>query len=295
MAQYLPVQRTSFASLEDDRFFSAFSSQPASRLMSVFTSQEEDHPAEDANSATRPSEPLASVCLPLAESMLSSPREESPVPEPLADPHDHVPKHHSFNTTSTHHQSNQSGTQEPTAETATAYQGRLPLITRAQLDGYVRKQEINNILRSVRGYLSVRQHRESCGNPAMPIATEKNIPLSPFQTPSESSYLETQRPNLREDRYLVTTDDIVRILDLVVTDVRKFQDDGIQSDSSTHVKPTLHTQNIIPGASVVADPATTICLPQPCFSWADNPEVSRHPSPTAVTTYVSRHSITEID
>ncbi|KAI8950399.1 hypothetical protein F4801DRAFT_590468 [Xylaria longipes] len=289
MTQYLPLHRTSFASLEDDRFFSACSSQPGSRLMSVFTSQEQDQLAENTNSTARPSEPLASVCLPLAESMLPPPREQSPVLEPSANSHDHLPKHHRFNPTSNRRQS---GAKEPPAETDTTYQGRLPLITKAQLDYHVSKQEIDNILRNIRGYLSARQHRDSCGKPAMPVAPENKMPPSPFLTPLESPYLEAQTLALPDDQYLVTKGDIVGILDIVVTGIRKFQDDSIQPDcqslvspNSTHVKPTLHAQNIIPCASAIADPATTICLPRTCFSLADSPEAVRHLSPTAITTY----------
>ncbi|KAI1758210.1 hypothetical protein F4782DRAFT_544560 [Xylaria castorea] len=292
MAEYLPLHRTSFASLEDHGFFSACSSQPASRLMSVFASQEHDQLAEDANSITRPSEPLVSVCLPLVESMLPCPREESPVLECLANSHDHVPEHYRLNATSGRRQSNQLRGQEPPVEPDTAYQVCLPLFTRTPLDSHASQQEIENILRNVRGYLSARQHRDSHGKPAVSVPTENNMSKSSSQAPSESSYLDTQMPALREDQYLVTSDDIVGIFDIIVTGVRKFQDDSIQPDcqsllfpKNTHVKPTLNPQNIIPGAPAVVDPATTICLPRPCFSLADGLEVFRHPSPAAVTTY----------
>lgn len=207
--------------------------------------------------------------------MLPSPSKQSPALAPLADSHD------------IRRQSNYSKVKEPPIVTDAAYQDRLPFITRAQLDSHINKQEIDNILRSVRGYLSARQHRDSNRKPVMLATTKDNI-----QTPSDGPHPETQTPALSEDQYLVTTDDIIRILEIVISCVRKFQDDGIQPDcqsllfpNSTRVKPTLDAQNIFLGASTVADPATTICLPRPCFSWADSPEVFTSPSPTAVTTY----------
>ncbi|TRX95582.1 hypothetical protein FHL15_003540 [Xylaria flabelliformis] len=279
MAQYLSLHRTSFTSLEDDGFFSAFSSQPTSRLMSVFASQEHDQLAEDANSIKRPSEPLVSVCLPLAESMPPSSRGESPGLRSLADPHDNFPKHHRFDTTSHRHQSTQPMGRKLPAEADIAYHGHLPHLTRAQLDGHISQQEIDDILRNVRCYLSTRQHRDSCEKPAMPIATENSMPMSPSQAPLEGSYFDTQTPALREDRFLVTNDEVVGLLDIVIAGMGKFQDDNIQSNcqsllfpNSTPAKPTLSPRNIILGASNVVDPATTICLPRPCFSWADSVE-----------------------
>ncbi|KAI0438237.1 hypothetical protein F4803DRAFT_569818 [Xylaria telfairii] len=280
MAQYLPLYRTSFGSLEDDRFFSACSSQPVSRLMSVFTSQEQDQLAEDTNSAAQLSEPMASVCLPLIESTPPSASKQSPAPEPRADSHDN------------RRQSSYSKVEEPATETDAACQDRLPFITRAQLDSHISKQEIDNILRNIRGYLSARQHRDSNRKLPMLAATKDNI-----QIPSDSPHPETQKPALSENQYIVTTDDIIGILGIVISCVRKFQDDDIQPGcqsllfpNSTRVKPTLDAQNITLSASTVADPATTIYLPRPCFSWADSPEVFRYPSPKTVTTYVSRQN-----
>ncbi|KAI0483511.1 hypothetical protein F4859DRAFT_528885 [Xylaria cf. heliscus] len=292
MAQYVPLYRPSFASLEDDRFFSACSSQPASRLMSVFTPQEKEQLGEGTNSTARPSEPLASVCLPSVESTLPSSREQSPVPAPLADSHSHVPQDHHFLPTSIRGQSKQSKAEEPPAETDIAHYDRLPLVSRAQLDGHVSKEEVDNILRSVCGYLSARQHRDRYGKLVGPTATETRMPLSPLQTLSDSPHLETQTQVLPEDQFVVTTDDIIGILDIVIARMRKFQNDAIQPScqsllfpNNINVKPILRARSIIIGPSAVADPATTICLPRPCFNWADSPEVFRHPSPTAVTTY----------
>ncbi|KAI1741667.1 hypothetical protein F4680DRAFT_464346 [Xylaria scruposa] len=280
MAQDLPLYRTSFASLEDDGFFSAYSSQPASRLMSVFVPQEYGQLAEDANSIKRPSEPLISVCIPPAGSMLPCSREESSVPECLADPGNYFPKHHRFNPTSHRRQSNQPRGQKAPDEAGTACCGHLPHLTRAQLNGHISQQEIDDILRSVRCYLSTRQHRD---------ASRKNtMPMSPSQALPESSYFDAQTLASRDDQYLVTADEIVGVLDIVIAGLRKFQDDSIQLEyqsllfpNSTPVKPTLSPRNIILGASTVVDPATTICLPRPCFSWADSVEAFRYPSPTA--------------
>ncbi len=282
----LPSDRISFASVEDDQFFSAYSSQPTSRLVSVIgpqrPKQEKEQLPEDVNSAARPSEPLASVCLPPTEAALSDKAAStansntdklasSPAPIMVARRCSSVTR----------------GEQDlPPCHD----QDRLPTITRAQLDGRFSKQGIDGIVCNVRAFLAARRQNDSSGKPATTGISGNDMPLSSIQTALDKPQLNISV--LPEDQYLITTDNIAGILDIVIAGVCSIQDDT-QSDcrsllfpSGTHVKPRLRTQNIIiPGVSAVADPATTICSPQPCFSLADGLEKSGRLPSTPKTTY----------
>ncbi|TGJ88416.1 hypothetical protein E0Z10_g368 [Xylaria hypoxylon] len=324
----------SFASLEDEHFASAYSSQPASRLMSVFASHELGQLPEDLNSVVRPSEPLASVCLPLTKAVPQSNHEQEPVLKPSTDSRERSPSHHHFCPTSIRRRFNQTRFREQihleaalsdeaastagsnavinklasspapaimtrrwssvtdTEQSLAAHhcQGRLPTVTRAQLDGYVSKQGMDGIVCNVRAFLSARRQSNGSGKPCMTVINENDIPPSSVQTPLDDPH--PQMSALPEDQYLVTTDNIAGILDIVIAGIRSIQDDGAQLDyrsllfsSGAPVKPTLRTQNIIPGVSAVADPATTICSPRPCFSLADGLEEFGGPRPAPKTTY----------
>ncbi|KAI0532141.1 hypothetical protein GGR58DRAFT_196961 [Xylaria digitata] len=334
MVQYLPSDRISFASLEDEQFFSAYSSQPASRLMSVFsTPYEQGQLPDDVTSTVRPS-----------ETALRSGREQKPVLPPSANLHECSTSHHHFHPTSIRHRVNRARSREPIRReaslsdefTSTAglnitidkltsspapvittrrgssvagteknlaschSEGRLPTITRTQLDGYILKQAMDSIMCNVRAFLSARRQSGSSRKAAVTVINENDMPLSSVQTQSDGLY--PNLPALQEDQYLITTDNIADILDIVIASIRSIQDDGTQPDcrsllfsSSKYTKPTLRTQNIIPGVSAAADPATTICSPQPCFSLANGLDNSGRLCPIPKTTYISRQSITEID
>ncbi|KAF2964861.1 hypothetical protein GQX73_g8698 [Xylaria multiplex] len=362
MVQYLPLDRISFASLEDEQFFSAYSSQPASRLMSVFSTPYEQGQLPDdrelqcrkdlaalqtnydVNSTVGPLEPLVPVCPPPTGTAPWSGREQESVLTPSANPHKCFTSHHHFYQTAIRHQVNHTRSQEPIQleagspdeSTSTTdlnvtidklpspptpvittrrgssvadikqnpasrhFEGRSPTIARAQLDDYISKQGMDGIICNVRAFLSARRQNDNSREAAMTVINENDMPPSSVPTQSDGLY-----PNLRvsqEDQYLITTDNIADILDIVIASIRSIQDDGTQQDcrsllfsSSKYMKPTLRIQNIIPGVSAAADPATTICSPQPCFSLANGLDKSGRPCPMPKTTYISRQSITEID
>ncbi|GAW14038.1 hypothetical protein ANO14919_034300 [Xylariales sp. No.14919] len=335
MVEYLPSDRMSFASLGDDeQFFSAYSSQPASRLMSVFAPHEQGQLPETVNSAVRPSEPLASVCLPTAEAAPQSSHEKEPAPMSPTDSHQQSPDIHHFCPASIHRRTDQTSSQDPIQpETALSdeaastggsnpvvaklasspapaimtryyssvadteqnpaayhYRDRSPTITQAQLDDYVSKQGVDGIVCNVRAFLSARRRGGSSGKPGVAVIDETDAPPSSIQPSPDDPHLKTSV--LPEDQYLITADNIAGILDIAIAGIRSIQDDRAQSDcrsllfsSSAYVKPTLHTQNIIPGVSAVADPATTICSPQPCFSFSDDLEEFERPRSAPKTTY----------
>ncbi|KAI0425906.1 hypothetical protein F5Y09DRAFT_351794 [Xylaria sp. FL1042] len=284
----VPSDRISFASFEDDLFFRAYSSQPTSRhmSMSVVAPQrqgvEEEQLPENVNSGARPSEPLASVCQPLVEATLldkGSPAVSSNVDKLPASP---VP------IITTRRSSSITGREQGLSTCHD--QGRLPPVPRTESHGHVKTQGIDGILCNVRAFLAARRQCAGSGNPATTVTNENNTPLSSLQTAPYKPHL--QIPAEPDDQYLITTDDIIGVIDIVIAGVRGIRDDETQLDcrsllfpSGTHAKPTLCTQNIMPGVSAVADPATTICSPRPCFSLANDSEKFGHLSSTPKTTY----------
>ncbi|KAI3324118.1 hypothetical protein HD806DRAFT_521964 [Xylariaceae sp. AK1471] len=339
MAQYLPLDRMSFASLDDDIFFNACSSQPASRLMSLFASREENELPEDINLARRPSEPLVSVCLPLGEAAQPAPsnRNDEPILESFPNLHDNSPKHHDFCPTAILHrldkvrtlelpiQSRAASCDDTTSSASSdgqgdellsspapiitprcwssvpcgdhafitcSCQGRLPVITRAQLDGHISKQGVDAIICNIRVYLSTTRNRDCVGRSASTVAQENAVPSSSFQTLLDDVRLKTL--DLPTDQYLITTDNIAAILDIVVAGMRRIQDESTQPEcqsllfpSNTHVKPSFNTRKIIPGVSSIADPATTIYSTRPCFSLASDLDGIEHPDARPKATYES--------
>lgn len=325
MAQYHPLDRMSCTSLGDGQFFSAFSSQPVSRFMSIIASQEQEQLADDVNSAARPSEPLVSVCPEPSETILPSTPEPSIVCEPFINSRQYPPRQHNFSPVSTWCQGDRdrvgavssdegsptTGVRSPADNLASSpappittrgwssatgkepclaachYQRPLPVTARSQLDGYVSKQRTDDILCRVHAYLSARQYRDSSRRLCSMVVNENDLPST--QTP-DGFHLEM--PASPADQYLITTDNITKILDIVVAGVRSLQDDGSQLDcqsfllpSGTPARPILQERNIIPSVSAIADPATTICLPRPCFSLTDGLKEPGYSSLTRTITY----------
>ncbi|KAI1118332.1 hypothetical protein F5Y14DRAFT_447205 [Nemania sp. NC0429] len=341
MAEYCPADRMSCVSLEDEQFFSACSSQPVSRLMSIFAAKEQEKLADDVNSAARPSEPLVSVCLEPAETGPPSAAEPSTPLGPLIDSHQQLSPQKNCSPVSTccqvdpdkarlspaqlaavpsdeasstaglgHSVDNLVSSPAPAVTTrdwssptgrepclsACHYQGRLPITPRAPLEGYVSRQKIDDILCHIHAYLSTSQRAESSRRHS-PTAVNEND-LFPAQTRLNDPHLEI--PPQPENQYLITTDNIIGILDIVIASVHSPHDDGSQLDyqsflfpSRTHSRPTLQGRNIIPSVSAPADPATTICSPRPCFSLADGFKEPEYSSLTRNSTH--KNAETESD
>jgi hypothetical protein len=337
----------SLASLEDDRFFSAFPSQPASRLMSIFASGQENESPEDVNSTRRPSEPLVSVCLPLAETAqpAASNDKGEPVAESLPNRHDQASQHRHFCAADFLHRLGKTKPHEPVLQPRAAScddttstessnwqvdkllsslvpvittrcwssvpcghhafatcscRGHLPVTTRAQLDGYISKQEIDVIICNIRVYLSVRQHRDCARQSALQASKENAGHSSTFNNFLGDARLKTS--DTPEDEFMATTDDIAAILDIIVAGIRRIQDKSTQSEcqsllfpGNAHVKPSVVTRKIIPGMPAVADPATTIFSIRPCFSLASDSKDIECLNIGPNATYISRQSITEIN
>ncbi|KAI8631276.1 hypothetical protein F5Y19DRAFT_483144 [Xylariaceae sp. FL1651] len=312
MAHLPPMDRISFGSLEDDQFFSACSSRLASRHVSVIASQDhlpEDanstaRPSEPLVSVCLPpvetAQPLLSTarddafrhehsqkhhhfCPTALRRRLSkakAPESSSQLDITLRDENSSV---RSSNTelnvlvsspapvvTTRRWSSVLNGDQALTY----ACQGSVPVITRAQLDGHVSKQGIDGIVCNIRAYLSGRRHDVCTRRLSTLEAVENKIPPSSMQS-EEVSFNESclKPPTLPADQYLVTTNNIAGILDIVIAGMRSIQDENVQTEclsllfpNDPRIRPVLRTKRIVPAISAIADPATTICSVQPCFN-----------------------------
>ncbi|KAI0100283.1 hypothetical protein GGR51DRAFT_564307 [Nemania sp. FL0031] len=283
MDQYLPLNRISLASLDDDQFFSAHSTQPPSRLMSTFAPRGDGLLPEDASVVAfdrgENQQPLAALKATSFSQDTSTTSSSALEDRLVSSPAPAI---------TTRRWSSVTGREQ--SLTACHYQGRLPLAARPQPDGYINKQEFNGILSNIRAYLSTRQHTAASRKPVPIVTNENDVPVSSLQSLPHTPYLELAE--LPEDQYLVSADNIAKILDIVVSGVRGIQADSAQPDcqsllfsNGTYAKPTLQNQSIIPGMPAGADPATTICSPRPCFSAADGFEESRRLHSTPKTTY----------
>ncbi|KAI0408349.1 hypothetical protein F4802DRAFT_618531 [Xylaria palmicola] len=255
MPQDLPLHRTSLASLDDDQFVSAHSSQPPSRLVSVFAAREQL--TEDINMSARPSQPLVSECLLPEKTASPSTDGQAPMPSALSDPAEHSPKNQP-SMTSVRMDSSQADAHDlPVSLDATLYdeilsitssnstedkpvpspnpaniaghgssaigreqgfpayhhQDSFPFTTWEEPNIDVSKREMTDeILCTVHGYLSARQHEYSSRRQILAAAIENKMQQPPFQTELEEPYLSF--PTSSDDRYLVTPDDVAAMVDI---------------------------------------------------------------------------------
>ncbi|KAI0813105.1 hypothetical protein GGR55DRAFT_677427 [Xylaria sp. FL0064] len=227
----VPSNRMSFASFEDDDpFFSAYSSHPTSRLMSMSGiapqrwGQEEEQLPEDVNSAALHSEPLASVCQPRVGVDISDRgafTANSNVDKLLSSP---VP------VTTTRGSSSASA-----REQSLHAQSCPPLVPPTQFYGHVDKQGRDGISCSVRAFLATRRKRAGSGKP---VPNENETPLSSFQATPYKPHL--QLPAEPDEQYLITTDDITGIIDIVIAGVRNETDNYESAERRDMVADLYH-------------------------------------------------------
>ncbi|KAI1369933.1 hypothetical protein F5Y08DRAFT_5618 [Xylaria arbuscula] len=283
---FIPSDRISFASFGDDQFFSACSSQPTSRLMSVtaptIIPQEQQLP-QAVNSAARPSEPLASICIPTRTTSTN----ESP-------PTTTLNVHKSASSAATTRRRN-SDTDRGQGTPACYYHGSASTAGQSPLESHFSRPGMDCIFRNVRAFLAAKRHRNGSVETVTTTVDENQKPRSSVRARPDSI-----QSGIPEDEYLINTDDIAAILDIVIAGLCSIHDDNVRPNcrsllfaKAQRAKPTLRAQNIIPGVSAVVEPATTFCSTKPCFSSCDGLGVPQPPPPKA--TYISRQSITEIN
>lgn len=178
----------------------------------------------------------------------------------------------------------------------------VPLLTR--LDGIrvtsrTSHPSTYDIVRNVRAYLSDKRHTHCTGSQQSLVSLKENRP--PNVNSSSENY--TSSSDRAASAYIITTSDIMSILDIVMKGLQEAQDRQ-PSPSGSLLKllprsPTDGPKAIFPRASFRADPTTTVSSVQPTFSpsgGVDDPrgcDESRRNTPRA--TFISRRSIIEVD
>ncbi|KAI6091648.1 hypothetical protein F4821DRAFT_189073 [Hypoxylon rubiginosum] len=167
----------------------------------------------------------------------------------------------------------------------------------------INKQGTDSIVRNIRAYLSGRKHNDCSPRPGILENRNENRPLSwRFRADTNGRKNSKTRTNeITEDCYLVTTNDIAGILDIVIAGIRRIHDEGpgagclsMLLPQEALLKPTPNIKAIIPMSPTIADPATTISSVRPSFSLASSSQYQGQYLDTARTTFISRQSITEV-
>ncbi|KAI1087214.1 hypothetical protein F5B19DRAFT_81444 [Rostrohypoxylon terebratum] len=163
------------------------------------------------------------------------------------------------------------------------------------------QQGTEAIVSAIRAYLSGRRHNGCL--PQLGVSTiNENYPPSRLQTVQDALRGSSSgRSETIAENYLVTTNDIAGILDIVITGIRSIHRGpsaakclSMLLPKETLPKPSPKLKGIIPGSPTIADPATTISSVQASFSITGCSGNHRHYLDTPRTTFVSRQSITEV-
>lgn len=153
-----------------------------------------------------------------------------------------------------------------------------------QRNSTVPVEETENIVEDIKAYLSYRRHR-ACDA----VSGTRDQTCQPTPRPSEAV-----------DTYLVSTNDIAEILDIVIGGLRALHDKHLSTGCLSTLPPG-HTRSragtykkgIFPQCSRFADPATTISSVKSAFSAAGY--AKDHTPHNSKATIVSRQSITEFN
>ncbi|KAI2466867.1 hypothetical protein F4781DRAFT_334248 [Annulohypoxylon bovei var. microspora] len=165
----------------------------------------------------------------------------------------------------------------------------------------INKQGTDAIVSTIRAYLSSRKH-DGCSPQIGVSTTNENYPPLKLQTGQTSLREGFLRPSeTAEDNFLVTTNDIAGILDIVIAGIRCIHRGDAAAKCLSMLlpkeslpKPSPKFKAIVPGSASIADPATTISSVQPSFSIAGCSGNHRHQLDASRTTFISRQSITEV-
>ena len=149
-------------------------------------------------------------------------------------------------------------------------------------------EETENIVADIKAYLSFRRH--SACDAVRPTPRPSLIPLTGDDTIQA-------HPNETVDTYLVSTNDIAEILDIVIGGLRVLHDKHLSTGclstlapSHTRSRASTHRKGIFPQCSSFASPATTISSIKSAFSAAG---YTHDYTTRNKATIISRQSVTE--
>ncbi|KAI2627040.1 hypothetical protein GGS26DRAFT_592660 [Hypomontagnella submonticulosa] len=160
----------------------------------------------------------------------------------------------------------------------------------------ITRQGADAIVCNIRAYLSDRRHNDCLQRTEiLPTANGNRPSLVAFR----AGHTEANEPT--GDSYLVTTNDIAAILDIVIAGIRSLHNYSSAAGCLSMLlpkeslpKPIPCMKAIIPGSPTIADPATTINSAQPSFSMTGSSGHHEHYLDSLRTTIISRQSITEV-
>ncbi|KAK8136473.1 hypothetical protein PG984_004413 [Apiospora sp. TS-2023a] len=158
-------------------------------------------------------------------------------------------------------------------------------------------EETENIVEDIKAYLSHRRHRTCDAVPGTRHRNRQPTPRPSLVPVSEADTIRAQ-PNETIETYLVSTNDIAEILDIVIGGLRALHDKHLSTGCLSALTPS-HTRSragtigkgIFPQCSSFADPATTISSVKSAFSAAGY--AKDHTPRNNKATIISRQSITE--
>ncbi|KAK7953802.1 hypothetical protein PG988_014496 [Apiospora saccharicola] len=166
-----------------------------------------------------------------------------------------------------------------------------------QRNSTVPAEETENIAEDIKAYLSHRRHR-TCD--VVPGTSHRNRQPTPRPSLVPVSGAETIRAQSNEtvETYLVSTNDIAEILDIVIGGLRALHDKHPSTGCLSTLTPSYTRsragtigKGIFPQCSTFADPATTISSVKSAFSAAGY--AKDHTPRNNKATIISRQSITE--
>jgi hypothetical protein len=172
---------------------------------------------------------------------------------------------------------------------------RAPSINMSYVDDPVAaKRATETIVANIRAYLSGRRHN------GCPSRTEDDP--APRDSRDHLAGDRDQSPDDEEaNSYLVSTSDIAGILDIVIAGLRCFHDQHIPTDclsvlfpKNPNTRPSAVSDRIIPPASCLAGPATTITSVNPLFSPMRQRSVAGLARGCTTATIITRQSVTEV-
>ncbi|KAI0477237.1 hypothetical protein GGR56DRAFT_397541 [Xylariaceae sp. FL0804] len=177
---------------------------------------------------------------------------------------------------------------------------RLPSIT--SYDGSLPTEGIEGIICNIRAYLSDKRH-DCCarGSRTTSNSHENRSSSSALRELEDLMWKDGHR-KARTGSYLVTTNDIAGILDIILAGLRPM-DNARASDGCLSLLlpkepfdiPAPRPTAIVPGTAAMAEPATTISFVQPSFSVKGSSDNHVDIDPAFKSTFISRQSITEVD
>ncbi|KAI2609922.1 uncharacterized protein GGS25DRAFT_239203 [Hypoxylon fragiforme] len=336
MAHHHAIDRKSVGSL-DDNFYSAPSSRVVSRHVSLAMAPRELQ--ETSHDTVPPPDSLISASLPGHSAPIfsgaQSPTLKSASKQRWAIPftirHQHNPKHHHFcpkpigrRIHRTFHRTSDtvplvqpimdklneefSGFTSPMISSPAS---PLALYTKpshskgaySNPSVSIDKQGADAIVCNIRAYLSNKRHVDCSSQTGMLRMDDENKPPTLKLQKGENTRLQSHNiaGETAVDSYLVTTNDIAGILDIVIASLRHVDEGSpaveclsmmLPKESQPRPKPKLKA--IIPGSATIADPATTISSVQPSFSFAGYSGRHEQHLDSPKTTFISRQSITEV-